>query len=60
LQLIAADPAFAAIRAALPSLVDPMRFVGRAAEQVDAFVRDEVGPRLRGVQASGLGSEIRV
>lgn len=60
LALIAADPVFAAIRDTLPSLLDPARFVGRSAEQVDAFVRDEVGPRLQGVQASGLGSEIRV
>ena len=60
LQLIADDPAFAAIKASLPSLLDPVRFVGRSVEQVDAFLRDEVEPRLRGVQASGLGSEIRV
>ncbi|MFN9704265.1 MAG: adenylosuccinate lyase, partial [Planctomycetota bacterium] len=45
LQLIAADPAFAAIKDALPDLMDPARFVGRSAEQVDAFVRDEVEPR---------------
>lgn len=60
LALIGADPAFAAIRDALPSLLDPARFVGRAAEQVDAFVRDEVAPRLAGAELSGLGSEIRV
>ena len=60
LALIAADPVFAAIRETLPRLLDPARFVGRSAEQVDAFVRDEVGPRLQGVQATGLGSEIRV
>ncbi len=60
LQLIAADPAFAAIRDALPSLMDPARFVGRSAEQVDAFVRDEVEPRLRGATVGALGSEIRV
>ncbi|MBM3973888.1 MAG: adenylosuccinate lyase [Planctomycetes bacterium] len=60
LQLIAADPAFAAIKDALPSLMDPARFVGRSAEQVDAFVRDEVEPRLRGAKLGALGSEIRV
>jgi adenylosuccinate lyase len=60
MQLIADDPAFAPIRASLPNLLDPMRFVGRAAEQVDAFVRDEVGPRLAGVSGTELGSEIRV
>ncbi|MFN9947886.1 MAG: adenylosuccinate lyase [Planctomycetota bacterium] len=60
LQLIAADPAFAAIKDALPDLMDPARFVGRSAEQVDAFVRDEVEPRLRGATVGALGSEIRV
>lgn len=60
MQLIADDPAFAPIKASLPNLLDPMRFVGRAAEQVDAFVRDEVGPRLAGVSGTELGSEIRV
>lgn len=60
MALIAADPAFAAIRDALPNLLDPARFVGRSAEQVDAFVRDEVTPRLAGFEGSGLGSEIRV
>jgi adenylosuccinate lyase len=60
LQLIAADPAFAAIADALPSLLDPARFVGRSAEQVDRFLREEIVPRLRGVGASALGSDIRV
>lgn len=60
LELIARDPAFAAIRDALPSLLDPARFVGRSAEQVDAFVRDEVAPRLAGAAIGALGSDIRV
>ena len=60
MQLIADDPAFAAIKDDLPGLLDPMRFVGRAPEQVDAFVKDEVGPRIAGVADAGLGSELRV
>jgi adenylosuccinate lyase len=60
LQLIAADPAFAAIRDRLPSLLDPARFVGRSAEQVDTFLRDEVAPRLDGVEIGRAGGEIRV
>jgi adenylosuccinate lyase len=60
LALIAADPAFARIRDRLPDLLEPMRFVGRAPEQVDTFVRDELEPRLEGVGAAGLDSEIRV
>lgn len=60
LQLIADDPAFAAIRDRLPSLLDPARFVGRSAEQVDAFLRDEVAPRLAEVRSGQLSAEIRV
>jgi len=60
MQLIAADPAFAVIRDALPGLLDPLRFVGRAPEQVLAFVRDEIEPRLRTVTTNGLGADIRV
>ncbi|MBL8727494.1 MAG: adenylosuccinate lyase [Planctomycetes bacterium] len=60
MQLIADDPAFAAIRGTLPGLVEPRRFVGRSAEQVVAFVRDEVAPRLSRLPAARLGSDIRV
>jgi adenylosuccinate lyase len=60
LQLIAADPAFAAIRDALPSLVEPRRFVGRAAEQVSAFLRDEVAPRLARLPRGGTSEDVRV
>jgi adenylosuccinate lyase len=60
LALLAADPAFAAIRDSLPSLLDPSRFVGRSAQQVDAFVRDEVAPRLVGAATGQLGADIRV
>ena len=52
MELIAQDPAFAAIKDTLPELLDPMRFVGRAPEQVDAFVRDEITPRIAGRQAA--------
>ncbi len=60
LALIAADPAFARIREALPSLLEPARFVGRAAEQVDAFLRDEVTPRLAAASGEAIASDIRV
>jgi adenylosuccinate lyase len=59
LGLIAADPAFGRIKKQLPDLMDPARFVGRSAEQVDAFLREELEPRLRGA-AAGPGGEIRV
>lgn len=60
MALIAADPAFAKIRDSLPALLDPSRFVGRAAEQVTAFVRDQLEPRLKTVTAGSLGTDIRV
>lgn len=58
--LIAADPAFAQIASELPDLMDPARFVGRAPQQVDAFLARELQPRLLGAPTAGLGVEIRV
>ncbi len=60
MDLIMADPAFAAIKDDLPSLLDPSRFVGRAPEQVDAFLQNEVEPRLAGGAGAGVRSEVRV
>jgi adenylosuccinate lyase len=60
LQLIAADAAFTAIREQLPSLLDPGRFVGRAPEQVDAFLREELAPRLAGAKTGSASTEVRV
>ena len=45
---------------ALPDLMDPARFVGRAPEQVDAFLREEVEPRLVGATADDPVDELRV
>jgi hypothetical protein len=36
-----------------------MRFIGRAPQQVDAFLANEIAPRIRGV-ASAAGGELRV
>ncbi|MBL7008700.1 MAG: adenylosuccinate lyase [Planctomycetes bacterium] len=47
LERISGDPAFAAVRDALPDLVDPRRFVGRAPQQVDEFLAEVVAPVLR-------------
>ncbi|KAA3612781.1 MAG: adenylosuccinate lyase [Planctomycetota bacterium] len=47
LERIAGDPAFAAVHGQLEMLVDPLRFVGRAPEQVDEFLKEEVEPRLQ-------------
>ena len=60
MELIADDPTFAAIKDRLPDLMQPSRFVGRCAEQVDAFVAKEVAPRLQGVDLEGMAGELRV
>ncbi len=59
LELIAGDPAFAAIKDSLHDMLDPMRFVGRAPQQVDEFLDGEVEPRLAGA-ATATADEIRV
>jgi len=43
---IAADPAFGLSRHELDELLDPARHIGRAPDQVDAFLRDHVVPIL--------------
>jgi len=60
LDLLAADPQFAAIRPQLAGLLDAARYVGRAPQQVDAFVGFELEPRLRGASTVAGGDEIRV
>jgi adenylosuccinate lyase len=58
LALLAADPAFRGLQQLLVVLTDPQRFVGRAPQQVDEFLRQQAEPRLRGVVAGR--PEVRV
>eukprot|EP00301_Raphidiophrys_heterophryoidea_P018512 c3510_g1_i1.p1 GENE.c3510_g1_i1~~c3510_g1_i1.p1 ORF type:complete len:486 (-),score=130.77 c3510_g1_i1:117-1574(-) len=53
LQRLAADPAFAAVANRLSEFTDPQKFVGRAPQQVDDFIEQEVKPVL--AQMAGLG-----
>merc|ERR1712176_779215 len=46
MERIAKDPMFAAVHDKLDKLVDPKLFVGRAPEQVDEFIEDEILPIL--------------
>ena len=46
MERIAKDPMFAAVHDKLHQLVDPILFVGRAPEQVDEFVAEEILPIL--------------
>lgn len=47
LELIAADPAFHLSLEELQKSMDPTRYVGRAKEQVEAFLRNHVNPVLQ-------------
>jgi adenylosuccinate lyase len=49
LDRIAADPAFGMSREDLALAADPRRLTGRAAEQVQIFIREELDPALEGV-----------
>lgn len=57
LTRLAADEAFAGVD--LSEVLEPQRYVGRAPEQVDAFVRDCVEP-VRAKYANALASEADV
>ena len=46
LELIAADPAFPMTLEELQRTMDPSRYIGRAKEQVDAFLREVIRPIL--------------
>lgn len=60
LELIAGDPAFAAIAEHLDEVTEPQRFAGRAVEQVDRFLTAEIEPRLRAGSGPTLSVEIHV
>jgi adenylosuccinate lyase len=44
MERIAKDPLFAAVHDDLDRLIDPKLFVGRAPEQVDEFLSEEIDP----------------
>lgn len=46
IERIRNDPYFDSIKGNLDELLDPTSFVGRAPEQVDAFLKDWVTPAL--------------
>jgi adenylosuccinate lyase len=61
LDRLAADPGFSRVAPRIRDLADPARHVGRAAEQVEAFFRDEVEPALaRAGAARGRSWEVKV
>ena len=46
LERLKADPAFAKVADKIDSLVDPRKFVGRAPEQTEEFIREHISPIL--------------
>ncbi len=61
LDRIASDDAFDVSRDDLDRAMDPMRFVGRAPEQVDEFLDEVVGPLLAGAShADPAMDDVRV
>jgi adenylosuccinate lyase len=61
LERLAGDPAFAAVKAEIPSLAEPARHVGRAPAQVVEFLDHELRPVLARHRAVlGMAAEVRV
>ena len=60
LQRILSDPAFSLSADDLDKLLDPAAYIGRAPEQVDEFLDNEVAPLLAGNPESILSEEPRV
>jgi adenylosuccinate lyase len=58
-ERIAADPAFGMTREEIDGMLDPVRFTGRAAEQVDIFLRNEVERVLVAADSDGDVPELR-
>jgi adenylosuccinate lyase len=61
LERLAGDKSFGVQMRDLEGVIDPRRFVGRAPEQVDEFLRDVVAPLFAGESARAESlEEIRV
>ncbi len=59
LELIAADPEFNMTLEELQETMDPSKYVGRAKEQVDAFIANHVNPILE-ANANLLGVDVEI
>ena len=57
LERIAKDPLFEAVHSKLDTLVDPKLFIGRAKEQTDEFLAEEIDPVLQKEEGL-LGKEV--
>lgn len=59
-ERLKADPAFAKVKSRLDSLLDGKRFVGRAPEQVDAFIKNAIIPLKRRYRGAKIAGAVRV
>lgn len=59
MERIIADSAFGMDRAEIESMLDPARFTGRATEQVNNFLRNEVEPVLERMNTKDAVPELR-
>ena len=61
LELIAADPAFNLSLEDLQKTMDPSKYVGRAREQVEAYLKNVIDPLLEeNKEVLGMTAEINV
>jgi adenylosuccinate lyase len=60
LERLARDKSFGVKSKDLEGALDPKRFIGRAPQQVDEFLRDVITPLFAGYTASSEREEIRV
>lgn len=60
LDRIRSDPHFAAIASRLEEVLDPRRYIGRAPEQIDAFLRRVIAPIRHRYRDRDAGGEVRV
>ena len=61
LELIAADPAFNLSLEDLQKTMDPSKYVGRAKEQVEAYLKNVIGPLLEeNKEVLGMTAQINV
>ncbi len=61
LERILQDPTFAGVKDLLPTLLDPRRFIGRAPQQVEEFLREVIEPiRQRYREVGRTEVELRV
>ena len=61
IERVKSDSAFSAIHAKIDSILAPENFTGRAAEQTEKFVKEEIDPVLKAnAEHLGITAEINV